>query len=141
MNDDFDRIWSGRAFTFDPGRPLEQQVPCEHAADFQAWVDALFAGQLGRADVIRLNQLKILVQDRFLQVRARLRGEHLDDDRQKYGHPCVFSVFEAAVGDIRERELALAPPEILTLSPKAVEEPRIDYPGVLFGDKDPEFGP
>lgn len=137
----FDRILNERAYVFDPNKPIERQMPCEYALLFQGWVDTLFDQHLASADIVRLNQLKLVIQERYFLWRSRLPGDHRQDDKRKPDHPCVFTVFEAAIGVIHERELALDPPAIL-VSPKTKPSGPISPVDVLiFGDKDPEFGP
>lgn len=142
MSDSFDRIMQSKAYTFDPNKPLEHQMPCEFAVMFQAWIDVLFQKHLADADVTRLNQLKLQVQDRFFQIYNRLPSEHRQGDSRKPDHPCVFSVFEAAIAELHEREDSLAPPDIIALPRRpAPKDPPSRLDGLLFGDKDPEFGP
>jgi len=142
MSDSFDRIMASRAYTFDPNKPLEHQMPCEYAVTFQAWIDGVFQKHLAAADITMLNQLKIFIHDRFFQIHNRLPPEHRHSDSRKTDHPCVFSVFEAANAEIYEREIALAPPDILH-PPKSSppKDPPTRLTVLFLGDEDPEVDP
>lgn len=141
----FERIWNERLFVYDPTKALERQMPCQFATAFQAWVDNLFERNLDGADRVRLNQLKLLIQDKFFELRAHLPNEHRNDDGRDPDHPCVFSVFEQAIAVLHEHEINLEPPPLSHPAPPALpakparkRRGRLD--GLLFGDEDPEFG-
>lgn len=143
----FERIWNERLFVYDASKALERQMPCPFATTFQAWVDALFEKHLDGADRIRLNQLKVVVQDKFFELRTHLPNEHRNDDGRDPDHPCVFSVFEQSIAVLHARELDLEPPPLVVPQspppppPKKPRKRRGRLDGLLFGDEDPEFGP
>lgn len=141
----FERIWNERLFVYDPSKALERQMPCPFATAFQAWIDSLFEKHLDGADRVRLNQLKLLVQDKFFELRTHLPNEHRNDDGRDPDHPCVFSVFEQSIAVLHEHELNLEPPPLThpappALPPKPPKKRRGPLDKLLLGDEDPEFG-
>lgn len=144
---DLDRIWNERLYTYDPTEALERQLPCVYARTFQAWVDIIFEKHLAAADLMRLNQLKIVVQDKFFEIQARVPPEHRHDGTRDPDHPCVYSTYARAIEAIHERELDLDPPALVPPPPppappaKPRAKPRrTPLEELLYGDEDPEFG-
>lgn len=141
----FDRIWGERLFHYDPTLPLERQLPCAYARTFQAWVDVLFNKHLETSDRVRLNQLKLVVQDKYFELQTRVPAEHRHDDDRDPDHPCVYSVFARTIAVLHERELELDPPA-LTLPtppsspPKPRKSRRTPLDRLILGEEDPEFG-
>lgn len=133
MSDSFRRIWDSPAFV--PTSPADLVGPCSYAVAFQAWVDVLFRKQLSDATHLRLLQLQLQVTRKYFEWRTRLPDSHRHEDGREPDHVCVFSVFERAIAELSERELALAPPPLIQ-----VVHPKVDPPetlvGVLFGDID-----
>lgn len=138
MSHAFDRIWNDTPFALNPDVANQLVGPCVPAVMFQAWIDALFEQRLECADLTRINQLKILVQDRYFLFQRRLAAEHSPKDGQRPDHRCVYSVFEEAINTLHQAELTLAPPPLIypPVSPPPHPEPRTDLPGILFGDEE-----
>jgi len=144
-NASFERMWNDRLFVYDPTKALERQMPCPFAVAFQAWIDVLFERHLKGADLVRLNQLKLLIQDKFFELRTRLPSEHRHDDNRDPDHPCVFTVFEQSIAVLHEHEINLEPPPLSHTTQSAPKtrtrrKQRSRLDGLLFGDEDPEFG-
>lgn len=142
----FDRIWSERLFEYDPTKALERQLPCVYARTFQAWLDVLLDKHLETADRVRLNQLKLVIQDKFFELQTRVPADHRHEDDRDPDHPCIFSAYARAIATLHERELELEPPALLpqVQPPPPPRKPR-KRGGILdkliLGDEDPEFGP
>jgi hypothetical protein len=141
----FDRIWNARLFVYDPTKELERQLPCAFARTLHAWVEVLFEKHLDGADQVRLNQLKLVIQDKFFELQVRVPSDHRQEDDREPDHPCLFSTYARAIEVLHERELDLEPPALAPpiqsppASPKRKRRGPLD--GLILGDKDEEFGP
>lgn len=144
MSDSFDRIWNSRLFVYDPTKQLERQLPCLFARTFQAWIEVQFEKHLEGADRLRLNQLKLVIQDKFFELQSRVPPEHRHQEDRDPDHPCLFSAYARAIETIHERELDLEPPALEPPPPPVQPEAkrrgkRSPLDGIIFGKRDEEF--
>lgn len=136
MTSSFDRIWNEEPFALDPNASQAHAAPCLPAVMFQAWIDALFERQLDNASLMVINQLKLLVQDRYFLFRRRLTAEHTLEDGRRPDHRCVYSVYESAIEVLHKHELILEPPSLKGHGAKP-RKPRTGLSRILLGDIDP----
>lgn len=135
MSTDYlDRLWNERLFDYDPDQPLDRQMPCAFAMTFQGWVDSLLEKHLPEADRLRINQLKLVVQDKYFELRTRLPEEHRKDDGRDPDHPCIFSVYTRTIGLLHERAIDLQPPELV--DPASQRKPKRSIYSTLLGDEE-----
>ncbi|MBK7782864.1 MAG: hypothetical protein IPJ58_19205 [Ardenticatenia bacterium] len=120
----------------DPNASQAHAAPCLPAVMFQAWIDALFERQLDNATLMVINQLKVLVQDRYFLFRRRLTAEHTLEDGKRPDHRCVYSVYESAIEVLHKHELILEPPSLARPGPK-LKKPRTGISRILLGDIEP----
>lgn len=137
-----DRVWNERLFVYDPSKALERQLPCLYAVTFQAWLDVLFGKHLEGADRVRLNQLKLVIQDKFFELQSRVPPDHRHQGDRDPDHPCLFSAYARAIETVHERELDLDPPvlEPPAPAPERKSRPRRDpLAGFILGKREDEF--
>ncbi len=137
MTSSFERIWNEKPSVLDPNTALAHRAPCLPAVMFQAWIDALFERQLDNATLPALNQLKVLVQDRYFLFRRRLPSEHSHEDGKRPDHRCVYAVYEASIDLLHRHEIMLAPPP-LEITKGRTRKPRTGLGGILLGKIVPE---
>lgn len=137
MSGSFDRIWNDEPFYLDPNVANAHFAPCVPAVVFQAWIDALFETHLVSPTILGINQLKLVIQDRYFLFKRRLPAEHTQEDSRRPDHRCVYSIFESAIDLLHKHELMLAPPPISISRPRP-RKPRSGLAGILLGDIDPD---
>jgi len=133
----FDRIWNAPPQSPEIRDPSDLAGPCPYAVQFQAWVDALLERRLANANRVTINQLKLQIQDRYFGWRERVPVAHRHIGGSGRGHLCLFAVFERAINELQQLELALDPPSIVEII-SAPSAPRQQIDGFVVGELEPD---
>jgi hypothetical protein len=115
----------------------EQPNYCVHAAKFNTWAQELCVGATQDPSVVKINQGKVLLVDKYMQWKTSVPKRH-----RLYtgsGHDCIFHVFETAYDRLRVLELSLTPPMLFVPPPPLPPPPPPAPPqiaGVFLGELD-----
>ena len=104
----FTDLWnSGDDFTFDEAEPQW----CGLARKFIEWIDTEVYQALvsGKPDVVSINQAKVLLADKFFELRTFANWRHRDRLSTR-GHACIYQVFIEALGRLIQAGLLITPP-------------------------------
>jgi hypothetical protein len=122
----FEGIWSRyRDFAVSaPNRPKR----CEFAEQFGAWTEELLAPILmpgHQPTVEAIYRTKVLLADRYMEWRSTVPKSHRDRTAPagRGGHECIFAVFVGAYEQLRQAQLAVAPPRISQPGPAPSSPP------------------
>lgn len=110
----------------------QEYTICLYALRFQSWVDDLLEVLKDR-DIVRINQVKILLTDRFFEWQRWVPQAH----RQRmgiHGHTCVFQVFETAYEKLRFVELGITPPMVFIPKQPPPSRPPINLNGIVLAE-------
>jgi hypothetical protein len=101
---------------------------CVHSQQFLTWAEQLCADYSG--SVVKLNQAKVLLVDKFFEWRTYVPKSHrnLIGDR---GHFCIFHVFELTYRKLRLAEISLTPPMLFLPSPPSPPATLKEPPAVM----------
>jgi hypothetical protein len=124
----FEQLWH-RHDDFELGEPEPDY--CPYAEQFHRWADGLCETATQRATVVSLNQGKILLVDRYFQMRATVPKSHRNHLSGRSGHTCIFQVFEESYERLRAVELSLTPPMLFL--PEQPRPPQIA--GIFIGEE------
>ena len=111
----------------------QEYTICMYALRFQGWVEELL-GVLKDRNIVRINQLKISLTDRFFEWQRWVPQAH----RQRmgiHGHTCVFQVFESAYEKLRFVELDLKPPMVYIPQPPPTPPKPHNITGITLGER------
>lgn len=120
--------------------PDEQPNRCEYAQPFSDWFERLYVDVAREASIVKINQDKVLLLDKYMEWRAFAPKRH-----RNYaggGHTCLFHVFEASYNRLKTLELALTPP-LLFMPPepsRALVVPPPQIAGIFLGEQDEPYG-
>jgi len=103
---------------------------CIYALKFQGWTQELMK-VLDQPDLIRINQSKILLTDKYFEWKRIVPQAH----RQHlgiHGHTCIYQILEYAYEKLQIVELSLTPP-MLFLPQNPIPQPR-NIAGLFIGE-------
>ena len=128
FDDRFFSIWNGI-----PGLEIpesnDDETICVYALGFLNWTENLMKS-FEKPDIIRINQAKILLMDKFFDWQRFVPQSH----RQRlgvHGHTCIFQILEKAYERLRIMELSLTPP-IYFLPENPIKPP--NFLGLVLGE-------
>jgi hypothetical protein len=109
----FESLWS------EPVTAEQEHPPlCRFATQFQGWAEELLSDTLHVPTIVKINQAKILLLDKYFEWRTVAPRGHRDKVSNT-GHICIWHVFFAAYNRLREAELGLTPPQVVEPMPPA----------------------
>src|SRR5436190_5780084 len=130
----FEGLWHRHEFELPPGAGEEQPNYCVYARKFSEWANELCVGATQDPTIVRINQGKVLLVDKYMQWKASVPKRH-----RMYtgsGHDCIFHVFETAYDRLRVIELSLTPPMLFIPAPPPPPLPPPTIAGVFLGELD-----
>ena len=125
LNPSFGTIWN-RVDEFEVPREIIEW--CPYARKFAEWAASLIQTST-QGDLVRVNQAKILLVDKYFEFRSYVPKSHRNRIGSG-GHRCIYHVFEQAYENLRLLELSLTPP-MLFLPPPPPPPPQIA--GIFLG--------
>jgi len=108
LSGNFEDLWnSGVDFMSDDPEPQW----CGPARQFIEWIDTEVYQALvsGKPDVVSINQAKILLADKYFELRSFANWRHRDRLGTR-GHTCIYQVFIEALGSLIQAGFLITPP-------------------------------
>lgn len=106
---------------------------CSYALQFEEWLRQICKDDLSHIDIVSLNQIKVRVADRYMELRNFVPKSHRNHVGEQ-GHFCIFHVYEQMYQKIRSVELMLIPPMLFVPSPAPPPPPPPQIAGITFGE-------
>jgi hypothetical protein len=132
----FEALWE-KAREFNFAEILPQQ--CVYARKFSEWAGQLCVKAAQEADIVSVNQAKVLLLDKYFEWRNAVPKSHrnrLGDN----GHSCIFQAFGEAYERLKVVELSLTPPMLFLPSPSQSAPPPAQIAGVFIGRREDQSG-
>lgn len=110
---------------------------CVFAQKFSEWAKELCAKAADDTSIVKINQAKILLVDKYFEWRSVVPKSHRSRVGMT-GHFCIFHVFEQAYDGLRAFELALTPPMLFLPAAPAplLPPPPPQIAGIFIGELD-----
>ncbi len=118
-------------FTLSGFEPEEKW--CSHARQYAEWVQQICKDGLANPDPVSLNQLKVRITDRYMDLRHAVPLSHRNRIGEQ-GHICIFQVFERTYQKLRLVELMLTPPPLFIPAPAPPPPSPPAILGITFGE-------
>ena len=106
---------------------------CAYAQLFSEWVGALWEDIVSEEpDPVRINQAKVLLQDKWHEFRRRVPKSHRTHVSD-VGHTCIWHVYEQAFWNLDWLQMKITPPLLFLPAGKPPQFPRAEFKGTIIG--------